>query len=61
MNINVTFYMVLNSFVGAMPVDMPLFFRKGKMGDWVNWLSEEQSNLIDARVKEVKDKYGLCC
>ncbi len=49
--------MMFNFFVG----EMPLFFRKGKMGDWVNWLSEEQSDLIDARVKEVKDKYGLCC
>ncbi len=35
------------------------FIRKGIMGDWVNYMSEGQRALVDARVKEVQDKYGI--
>ena len=39
--------------------DLPSFFRKGEVGDHVNFMTDEESALVDTRCKEVKDKYGL--
>ena len=35
------------------------FIRKGIVGDWVNYMSEDQRALVDCRVKEVQEKYGI--
>ena len=35
------------------------FYRKGKVGDWKNYFTEEQSQLIDERCKEYFDPIGL--
>ena len=35
------------------------FFRRGIIGDWVNYLDGQQSQLIDEREREVKQKYGI--
>ncbi len=35
------------------------FIRKGEIGDWVNYMNEEQRALIDSTVKEVQEKYDI--
>ncbi len=38
---------------------MDNFIRKGIVGDWVNFMSEDQRALVDSRAKEVREKYGI--
>lgn len=38
--------------------DNSLFFRKGKIGDWRNYLSEEQVNLIIKEHEQVMKRFG---
>ncbi len=38
---------------------MDNFMRKGVIGDWVNFMSEDQRALVDSRAKEVHEKYGI--
>ncbi len=33
--------------------------RRGIIGDWKNYFSEEQSSFIDSRQKEVTKEYGI--
>ena len=35
------------------------FMRKGQVGDWRNYFSQEQSKAVDQRVKDVEEKFGL--
>ena len=35
------------------------FMRKGVMGDWVNYMSEDQRSKVDSKIKEVQEKYGI--
>jgi len=35
------------------------FFRKGKVGDWRNYYSEEQNAFIESQILEMKDNSGL--
>ncbi len=35
------------------------FIRKGVIGDWVNYMNEDQRSFIDCKVKEVQEKYGI--
>ena len=35
------------------------FMRKGQVGDWRNYFSQEQSNAVDERVKDVEETFGL--
>ncbi len=38
---------------------MENFIRKGIIGDWVNYLSEDQRSFVDSKVIEVHEKYGI--
>ena len=35
------------------------FIRKGIVGDWANFMSEERRAFVDSRAKEVQEKYGI--
>ena len=35
------------------------FMRKGQVGDWRNYFSQQQNEAVDKRVKEVEEKFGL--
>ena len=39
--------------------DRSIFMRKGEVGDWVNYFSEEQSEYIDAKCREYLEPLGL--
>ena len=39
--------------------DRSSFIRKGEIGDWVNYFSEEQSEFINAKCKEYLEPFGL--
>ena len=39
--------------------DRSSFIRKGEVGDWVNYFSEEQSEFINAKCKEYLEPFGL--
>ncbi len=35
------------------------FMRKGVMGDWVNYMNEDQRSKVDSNIKEDQEKYGI--
>ena len=39
--------------------DRSSFIRKGEIGDWINYFSEEQSQHVDAKCKEYLEPLGL--
>ena len=41
------------------PVQGPNLVRKGEVGDWMNYFSKEQSELVDAKCKEFFEPLGL--
>ena len=50
--------MKVNSMVNKSEL-MENFIRKGKIGDWVNYMSEDQRSLVDSTMNEVQEKYGI--
>ena len=52
----------INAMVEKLPgwkSDRSAFIRKGVVGDWVNYFSEEQSEYVDAKCKEYFESLGI--
>ncbi|TKW11172.1 hypothetical protein SEVIR_6G216700v4 [Setaria viridis] len=45
--------------IGAMPTKNSMFFRKGKVGDWENYLTEEMARKLDCIIEEKLRGSGL--
>ena len=51
--------MVNYEFCKTMDQSVSKFVRKGQIGDWVNYFSDEQSTHVNAQLKEKLQKSGL--
>jgi hypothetical protein len=45
--------------IGGRPMKNSVFFRKGKVGDWKNYLTEEMAKKLDAVIEEKLKGSGL--
>ncbi|KAK2170009.1 hypothetical protein LSH36_5g16027 [Paralvinella palmiformis] len=51
--------MVNYTLISMFDNDISPFMRKGKIGDWKNYFSEEQSSVVDKRYREVIEPLGV--